>query len=166
MDPKKYIGMDVHQASFSRAVRDAAGKLIAESIIETKATSMLEFVRGIGGSFWITFEEGTNSAWLLGPIRVALLIGLIQTPHRFRTKRQLSAYCGLATANTGQRRVPIQCGRTWRTQSPAGSNGLWSRRFSPVQSRVFYGNAVDPYPTCSLRTDLAAVLLFTGYRTF
>lgn len=32
----------------------------------------------------------------LGPIRVALLIGLIQTPHRFRTKRQLWAYCGLA----------------------------------------------------------------------
>jgi hypothetical protein len=32
----------------------------------------------------------------LGPVRVALLIGLIQTPHRFRTKRQLWAYCGLA----------------------------------------------------------------------
>jgi len=29
----------------------------------------------------------------LGPVRVALLIGLIQTPHRFRTKRQLWAYC-------------------------------------------------------------------------
>src|SRR5258708_16684950 len=32
----------------------------------------------------------------LGPIRVALLIALIQTPHRFRTKRQLWAYCVLA----------------------------------------------------------------------
>ncbi|MBZ5672474.1 MAG: IS110 family transposase [Acidobacteriia bacterium] len=32
----------------------------------------------------------------LGPIRVALLIALLQTPHRFRTKRQLWAYCGLA----------------------------------------------------------------------
>src|SRR5712692_7988877 len=32
----------------------------------------------------------------LGPIRVALLIALIQTPHRFRTKRQLWAYAGLA----------------------------------------------------------------------
>jgi transposase len=31
----------------------------------------------------------------LGSVRVALLIGLIQTPHRFRTKRQLWAYCGL-----------------------------------------------------------------------
>jgi transposase len=31
----------------------------------------------------------------LGPIRVALLIALLQTPHRFRTKRQLWAYSGL-----------------------------------------------------------------------
>ena len=64
MDQKKYIGMDVHQASISVAVRDAAGKLVSESIIETKAASILEFIRGIRGSVWITFEEGTSAAWL------------------------------------------------------------------------------------------------------
>lgn len=32
----------------------------------------------------------------VGPIRAALLIALIQTPHRFRSKRQLWAYSGLA----------------------------------------------------------------------
>lgn len=32
----------------------------------------------------------------LGPIRSALTVALIQTPHRFRTKRQLWAYSGLA----------------------------------------------------------------------
>jgi len=32
----------------------------------------------------------------LGPIRVALALALIQTPHRFRSKRQLWAYSGLA----------------------------------------------------------------------
>jgi transposase len=32
----------------------------------------------------------------LGPIRSALLVALMQTPHRFRTKRQLWAYSGLA----------------------------------------------------------------------
>jgi transposase IS116/IS110/IS902 family protein len=31
----------------------------------------------------------------IGPIRAALLVALIQTPHRFRTKRQLWAYSGL-----------------------------------------------------------------------
>jgi threonine dehydrogenase-like Zn-dependent dehydrogenase len=32
----------------------------------------------------------------ISPIRAALLIALIQTPRRFRTKRQLWAYGGLA----------------------------------------------------------------------
>jgi transposase len=32
----------------------------------------------------------------IGPIRAALLIALIQTPYRFRTKRQLWTYSGLA----------------------------------------------------------------------
>jgi transposase len=31
----------------------------------------------------------------VGPIRAALLIALLQTPHRFRTKRQLWVYNGL-----------------------------------------------------------------------
>jgi hypothetical protein len=34
MDSRKYIGMDVHQASISIAVRDANGKLVMESVIE------------------------------------------------------------------------------------------------------------------------------------
>lgn len=33
---------------------------------------------------------------VVGPIRAALLIALIQTPHRFRTKRLLWTYSGLA----------------------------------------------------------------------
>jgi hypothetical protein len=43
----------------------------------------------------------------LGPIRVAMVIALLQTPHRFRTKRQLWAYCGLAlqTRISGEYRV-------------------------------------------------------------
>src|SRR5215469_2034362 len=40
----------------------------------------------------------------LGPIRSALAVALIQTPHRFRSKRQLWKYCGLAleTRITGE----------------------------------------------------------------
>src|SRR6266851_6783737 len=63
MDSKKYIGMDVHQATISVAVRDSAGKLVMESILETKANTILEFIRGLGGSSWVTFEEGT-SVWV------------------------------------------------------------------------------------------------------
>jgi hypothetical protein len=38
--------------------------VVVESIIETKASTILEFIRGIRGSLWITFEEGTSAAWL------------------------------------------------------------------------------------------------------
>jgi Transposase IS116/IS110/IS902 family len=47
-------------------------------------------------------ESKKHQAWKLlrripgiGPIRAALLIALIQTPHRFRTKGQLWTYSGL-----------------------------------------------------------------------
>jgi gamma-glutamyltranspeptidase / glutathione hydrolase len=64
MESKKYIGMDVHQASISAAVRDDAGKLVMECVIETKAGTILEFIRGLRGSLCVTFEEGTSAAWL------------------------------------------------------------------------------------------------------
>jgi len=64
MDSRKYIGMDVHQASISIAVRDANGKLVMESVIETKAATILECIRGIRGNLWVAFEEGTSAAWL------------------------------------------------------------------------------------------------------
>src|SRR6202048_2898240 len=64
MDNKKYIGMDVHHARISIAVSDAAGKVLMECVIETKAATVLEFIQGLRGSLWLTFEEGTSAAWL------------------------------------------------------------------------------------------------------
>jgi transposase len=64
MNQAKYIGMDVHQATISVAVLDSAGKSIMECILETKAATILEFVQGLHGSLFVTFEEGTCAAWL------------------------------------------------------------------------------------------------------
>ncbi len=64
MDSRKYIGLDVHQASISVAVKDGAGKLVMECILETKAATILEFIQGLRGELWIAFEEGTSAAWL------------------------------------------------------------------------------------------------------
>ena len=38
----KYIGMDVHKESISIAVRNDAGKVVMESVIETKASMILQ----------------------------------------------------------------------------------------------------------------------------
>jgi transposase len=64
MDCKKYIGMDVHQATVSVAVMDSGGKVVMDSVIETKAATIVEFIHGLRGTLWVTFEEGTSAAWL------------------------------------------------------------------------------------------------------
>src|SRR5437667_3109675 len=64
MNSEKHIGLDVHQATISVAVLDSKGKLIMESILETKAATILEFLAGLRGTLSVTFEEGTWAAWL------------------------------------------------------------------------------------------------------
>ena len=64
MDNTKYIGMDVHKESISMAVRNSAGKVVMECVIETKANLILQFVDGLRGDVHVTFEEGTWAAWL------------------------------------------------------------------------------------------------------
>src|SRR5438477_613589 len=64
MSSEKYIGLDVHQATISVAVMDPRGKVVMESILETKASTILEFFAGLRGTLSVTFEEGTWAAWL------------------------------------------------------------------------------------------------------
>ena len=64
MNDAKYIGLDVHQATISATVLDSTGKLVMESILETKAATILQFIHGLRGSLHVTFEEGTCAAWL------------------------------------------------------------------------------------------------------
>ena len=57
MNEAKYIGLDVHQATISVYVLDSSGKLVMEAILETKAETILQFLRGLRGSLHATFEE-------------------------------------------------------------------------------------------------------------
>src|SRR3989442_1302089 len=43
---------------------DPRGKVVMESILETKASTILEFFAGLRGTLSVTFEEGTWAAWL------------------------------------------------------------------------------------------------------
>ena len=64
MESTKYIGMDVHKDAITVAVMNAAGKVVMESILETKAATILQFIRGLRGNLLVTLEEGTWAAWL------------------------------------------------------------------------------------------------------
>ena len=64
MNNSKYIGLDVHQATTSIAVLDAKGTLLMDVTIATQAPTLLEFLGGLKGTLALTFEEGTQAAWL------------------------------------------------------------------------------------------------------
>jgi len=66
---EKYIGLDVHQTTTTAAVRDSDGKLLMESILETKAEVLLQFFAGLRGSLHVTLEEGTWATWLYDLLR-------------------------------------------------------------------------------------------------
>jgi transposase len=55
--------MDVHKDAMAVAVMNSAGKVVRESIPETKAATILQFVRGLRGNLLVTWEEGTWAAW-------------------------------------------------------------------------------------------------------
>ena len=60
----KYIGMDVHKEAIVIAVLNGSGKLVMETIVETKASSIVQFIHGLRGELHVTWEEGTWAAWL------------------------------------------------------------------------------------------------------
>jgi transposase len=78
----KYIGMDVHKEAISMAVLDGTGKLVMESIIETKAVTILQFIRGLRGELHVTLEEGTWAAWMYDLLKPYVHEILVCNPRR------------------------------------------------------------------------------------
>src|ERR1019366_8363276 len=73
----KYVGMDVHKEAITMAVMNGDGKLVMESSVETKTSTILQFIQGLRGDLHVTLEEGTWSAWrydLLKPYVTELVV--------------------------------------------------------------------------------------------
>ena len=65
-----------------------------------------------------------RSVPFLGPIRTALLLAWVQTPHRFRTKRQFWAYCGLGLETRSSADYQVVDGQLQRRKRPVFIRGL------------------------------------------
>jgi transposase len=76
----------------------------------------------------------------IGPIRAARLIALMQTPHRFRSKRQLWTYSGLGveTRDSGQYR--FVGGQLQRSKKPQQIRGL-NQNHNHEMKEIFKGAA-------------------------
>jgi hypothetical protein len=88
MSGEKYIGLDVHQATISVAVVDSQGKLIMESILETKASTILDFLGGLRGTLSVTFEEGTWAAWLYDLLKPHVAHLIVCNPRKLAALKQ------------------------------------------------------------------------------
>ena len=88
MNSGKYIGMDVHKESISIAVMNAAGKIVMECIIETKASMIVQFIDGLRGDLYVTFEEGTSAAWLYDLLKPRVTKLVVCDPRKNKSMRE------------------------------------------------------------------------------
>jgi transposase len=85
----------------------------------------------------------------LGPIRSALIVAILDTPHRFRTRRQLWSYSGLAVVTHMSAEYEMKENRVVRSRKPVATRGL-NRNCNRVLKDVFIGAATgggqrEPY---------------------
>jgi len=124
-------------------------------------------------------EARKDPAWtvlqsipFLGPVRVALILATLRTPWRFRTKRQLWSYAGLAVVTRTSAEFEVDGARAIRRRRRRVATRGLNRNHNPVVKDVFKGAALaaatrpgalqDWYHgllTHGLREDLARVTL-------
>lgn len=92
-------------------------------------------------------EARKRSGWpvlrsipFFGPIRTAYLLAIIVTPFRFRTKRQLWPYCGLAVVTRSSGEQEFENGVLRRRRHVIATRGL-NRNHNRVLKNVFKGAA-------------------------
>jgi len=133
MDSEKYIGLDVHQATISVAVMDSKGKIIMESVLETKAATILKFFGGLRGTLSVTFEEGTWSVWLYDLLNPHVNKLVVCNPRKNAllkdgNKSDRIDACKLAELLRGNQLKPVYHGETGVRMLRDGES--WHRRNS------------------------------------
>jgi len=115
-------------------------------------------------------ESKKHKAWKLlcqipsiGPIRAAVLLGILQTPHRFRTKRQLWNYGGLAIEMHSSADHRSIDGHLQRSRKNVLVRGL-NRNCNHDLKNLFKGAAVMASSKPGPFQEFFAALLATGMR--
>ena len=114
----------------------------------------------------------------IGPIRAAVLLGILQTPHRFRTKRQLWTYSGLGIEVYSSADHQVFKGQLQRKKKPVEGRGL-NENCNHDLKNLFKGAAVvastKPGPleefyatllTKDMRPEMARLTLARKIATF
>ena len=99
----------------------------------------------------------------IGPIRGALLVALIQTPHRFRTKRQLWAYSGFAVETHDSGEYRYVGGKLLRNRERISVRGL-SDNYNRELKNLFKSTAISASTRPGPLRDFYLGLLAKGMR--
>jgi hypothetical protein len=97
----KYIGMDVHKEAIVIAVLNGSGKLVMESIVETKATSIRQFIHGLRGELHVTWAAGAQLTLFTHRYRLPMPRGPMQGIWR----SSFAALCFRVSAKSSGRKV-------------------------------------------------------------
>ena len=85
----------------------------------------------------------------LGPVRAAMIAATVDTPYRFRTKRQLWSYSGLGVVIHTSAEYEMEAGRVVRRRKPVATRGLnhnCNRRLKEIfTSAAAGGSQTEPY---------------------
>ena len=99
----------------------------------------------------------------IGPIRAALLVALLQTPHRFRTQRQLWAYSGFAVETHDSGEYRWVRGKLVRNRERITVRGL-NDNHNPDLKNLFKGAAISASARPGPLYDFYVSLLEKGMR--
>jgi transposase len=120
-------------------VRAAALLLQLDLLLELRPkakTAMIAAARRLSG--W----KVLRSMPFLGPVRVAQILAIMRTPHRFRTKRNLWPYAGLAVVTRSSADQEFKNGKLQRRKRAPITRGL-NRNHNPILKSVFKGAATS-----------------------
>lgn len=115
-------------------------------------------------------EAKRDRAWavlrsipFLGPVRVALLLATMQTPWRFRTRRQLWAYAGLAVVTRASAEDEFQGTRAVRRRRAPMTRGL-NRNHNRVLKNALKGAATTASARPGPLQDFSQAMMARGMR--
>ncbi len=124
---KKLYGLK-HRGEYLAALGTCALRRRAECLYQ-QLDALQQLRRQARHDLLVECRKHAAAKWLqtvpfLGPLRTAVLIGRVQTPHRFRTKRQFWTYCGLALEIRDSAEYRVVDGQVERRKRPALIRGL------------------------------------------
>lgn len=138
--PGKRVYHPRHRAEWLGRLADRGARLRAEALYAE--LDVLRELRPKAKAAMLA-EARRDPAWPLlrsvpffGPVRVALLLAIMQTPWRFRTKRNLWGYAGLAVVTKTSAEYGWEGGRPVRRRRDPLTRGL-NRNHNPVLKDVF-----------------------------